>query len=47
MMVNNSTIINKKKNQLSPQLSDHIKDHYMWYWKSRSWLGTGAKMWQG
>jgi len=21
------------------------KDHNIWHWKSRSWLGTGTEMW--
>jgi len=24
---------------------NHKKDHNKWRWKSRSWLGTGTKMW--
>jgi len=22
-------------------------DNYIWRWRSRSWLGTGTKMWRG
>jgi hypothetical protein len=37
-MVSTSTNIN-----LSPQTIEHKKDHNIWHWKSRSWLGTGKK----
>jgi len=26
-------------NHLSPQISEHKKDHHISHWKSRSWLG--------
>jgi len=45
-MVNNSTN-NKPNNHLSPQTIEHKKDNVIWLWKSRSWLGTVAKIWQG
>ena len=41
VMVTNSTNINKKI------LTEHKKDHDIWRWKSRPWLGTGTIMWQG
>jgi len=42
-MVNNSTNIStKRNNHLSPLLTEHKKDHDIWRWKSRSWLGTGT-----
>ena len=34
-----SANINKTNIHLSPQLIQHKKDHYIWRWKSRSWLG--------
>jgi len=30
-MVNNCTIINKTNNLLSPQTTEHKKDHDMWH----------------
>jgi hypothetical protein len=45
VMVNNSTnIINKANNYLSPEFTEHEKDHDIWRWKSRSWLGTYTKI---
>ena len=44
-MVNNTTNIKKTNTYLSPQFVDHKLD--IWQWKSRSWLGTATKMWQG
>ena len=32
---------------LSPQVIEDRKDHDIWHWKSRSWLGTGTTMWRG
>ena len=29
---------------LSPQIIKHIKDHHIYWWKSRSWLQTGTTM---
>ena len=46
-MVNNSTIVNKLCNHISPQIVEHEKDHNIWCWKFRSWLGTGTKRWWG
>jgi len=46
-MVNNSTNINKANNYLSYQTTVHKMDHDIGYYKSRSWLGTNTKMWQG
>jgi len=46
-MDNNSNNINKTNNHLSPQLIEQKKDHVIWLWKSRSWLGTCTKMWRG
>ena len=46
----------KSNNHLSLQIkqppltSNHLtlkKDHNIWYWKFRSWLGTDTKLWQG
>jgi len=45
-MAKNSTNINKTNNHLSRSFTEHKKD-YIWHWKSRPWLGTGRKMWQG
>jgi len=42
LLVNNSTNIN----YFSPQTIEHKQDYDTWHWKSRSWLGTGAKKWQ-
>jgi len=42
-MVNNSNNIKKTNNRISPQLTEHKKDHYIWRWKSRFWLGTGIQ----
>ena len=30
-------------NPLSPQPTDHKKDHKLWRWKFRSWNGTKTK----
>jgi len=43
-MVNKFTNINKTKKYLSPE---HRKDHDIWSWKSRFWLGTGTNVWRG
>ena len=44
-MVNNSTNINKTNNNHSPQLTKHKKkEHNIWCWKSRPWLGTGTNI---
>ena len=43
-MVNNSNNINKMNNHLSPQIIEYIKDHHIYWWKSRSWLQTETKM---
>ena len=32
VIVNNFTNINKTNNQLSPQSTEHKKDHEIWYW---------------
>jgi hypothetical protein len=32
VIVNNLTNINKTNNQLSPQSTEHKKDHEIWYW---------------
>jgi hypothetical protein len=45
-MVINSTNINKTNNHLSSLPTKHRKDHDIWRWKSRSWLGTGSNMYQ-
>ena len=42
-MGNNSTIINKTNNHLSPSLTEHKKNHDIRRWKFRSWLGTPQK----
>jgi len=40
-------ISTKRKSLLIPtELTEHKKDHNIWCWKSRSWLGTGTKMWR-
>ena len=46
-MVINSTNINKANNHLSPQSTEHKKNHDVCHWKSKSWLGTGTKMLRG
>jgi len=46
-MVNNSTNINKMKNNLSLQLINQKKKHDIWSWEFRTWLGTDKTMWQG
>jgi len=28
-------------------LNTILKDHDKWYWKPRSWFGTGTQMWRG
>ena len=33
------------ENHLSPQNIEYKKDHNIWHWKSRSWLGTDIQMW--
>ena len=38
VMVNNSTNVNKTDKHLSPQFTEHKKDHDVWRWKSRSWI---------
>jgi len=43
-MVNNSTNINKINNYLSPQMIEHLKDHDIWWRKSRSWIGYDRRM---
>ena len=43
VLINNSTNINKTHNHLSPQIIEHKKDHDIWCWKSRPWLGSGTK----
>jgi FtsZ-binding cell division protein ZapB len=33
-----------------PLTSNHLtlkKNHNIWYWKFRSWLGKDTKLWQG
>jgi len=45
-MVNNSTNINKTNFHLSPQIIEY-KNKPMRKRKSRSWIRTGTKMWQG
>ena len=47
VMINNSTNINEMNNRFLPQIIKYKKDYNIWCWKSRSWLGTGTKMWQG
>ena len=42
MMVNYFTNITQTNNHLSPQMIESKKDHNIWHWKSRSWLGTGT-----
>jgi hypothetical protein len=43
VMVNNSTNINKWKITPHPKsLNIEKKNHDIWCWKSRSWLGTGT-----
>lgn len=42
-MINNSAKVNKAKNHCSPKIMEHIKDHYTWCWKSRSWQGDRKK----
>ena len=32
------------RNHLSPQTIEHKKNHDIWHWKSRSWIGRGTKM---
>jgi len=47
VIVNNSINSHKTKNDLSPQIIKHIKDHEIWRrWKSGSLLWTGTKMWR-
>jgi len=45
MKVNIST---NQQNKQSPLISYHWtqKNHAIWLWKSRSWLGTGTQMWR-
>jgi len=43
-MGNNSTNNHKTNNHLSPQISEHNKDHEILRWKSRFWIGTGKHM---
>ena len=47
--INNST--NDQKNQqlnnFLLNISEYKKDFIIWHLKSRSWFGTGTKMWQG
>ena len=39
--------------QIKQSTTSHLKplntkkDNDVWHWKSRSWIGTGTKMWQG
>jgi len=28
------------------ELTEHKKDHNIWRWKSRYWLGTDTKIWR-
>jgi len=42
VIVNNSTNINKT-NHFLLQLFEHKKDHAIWCWKCKPWLGTGTK----
>ena len=42
-MVNNYTNINKSKNNLSPQMIEHIKDHDIWRWNLGPGLGQARK----
>jgi len=44
VMDNNFTNINKTNNHVSPWLIKYTKNHDIWRWKSRSWLGTVTKM---
>jgi len=44
-MVINSTNINKRTTISHLSLLSTNKDHDIWCWKSRSWLGTDTKMW--
>ena len=46
-MVDNAAYINKTNNHSLPFTTETKKDHDIWHWKSRPWLGTGAKVWLG
>jgi len=43
-MVNNSTNIAKQTTSSHPKALNRKKDHAIWRWKSRSWLGTDTDM---
>ena len=34
---------NKQSPLMLTQLTEHKKDHDIWWWKCRSWIGTGTK----
>ena len=35
---------NGQSSLILTELTEHKKDHHIWHWKSRTWLGTDTKM---